>query len=178
MQNKEASSGIKQLSIYKEQKILLADVPNMVRVMSVLDASFDGSKYLKKYQEIDAKYMQLLGAITFSIESNAQAQNLKAPIQKGLSAKNLTIKQSSGKNHFKIKISSTIEEASSYGFTLARSAIDITTQDANGAIIGSNKLNITGQSTQGYAIAKESIAIKLSEMIRKEGIERVLGLQI
>ncbi len=177
-QTKETSNGLKQLSIYKEQKVLLQSVPNMLTVMSVLNESFDGSKYIKKLKEFDERYAELLSSISFHIESDGESQNLKAPIQKGLSAKNFTLKESSGKNHFKIKLTSQIEQASSYGFTLARCAIQITTKDPNGAIVGSNKLNITGQSTQGYAIAKENIAIKLNEMIKKEGIAKVLGLEL
>jgi len=178
IEKKELSSGLKQLALYKEQKVLLQDVPNMVTVLGVLNESFEGTKYLKKMQELDAKYEQLLSSITFSIESDGESQNLKASIQKGLSAKSMSIQESGGKNHFKIRLTSQIEQASSYGFSLARSAIQITTKDANGAIVGSNKLNITGQSTQGYAIAKESIAIKLNEMIKKEGIAKVLGLEL
>jgi hypothetical protein len=62
------------------------------------------------------------------------------------------------------------------GFDLARTAISVTTQDHLGTTIGSNKLNITGQSTQGYDVAEENVAIKLKRLIDKEGIETVLGL--
>ncbi len=172
------SNVLKELGSYKEQINSLQDVPNMLTVMSVLDENFDGSKYIKKVKEIDEKYEKLLNSITFSIESDSESQNLKAPIQKGLSAKKLTIKESGGKNHFKIYIVSKTEQALSYGFSLARCAINISTKDYSGAIIGSNKLNITGQSTQGYNIAKENVAIKLSEMVKKEGIEKILGLEI
>ncbi|MDO8454993.1 MAG: LPP20 family lipoprotein [Sulfurimonas sp.] len=177
-QTRATSNALKELGSYKEQKNLLQDVPNIVTVMGVLNEGFDGSKYIKKIQEVDERYEKLLSSITFSVESDKESQNLKAPIQKGLSAKKLTIKESGGKNHFKIYITSKTEQASSYGFSLARCAIQITIKESSGAIIGSNKLNITGQSTQGYNIAKESIAIKLNEMIKKEGIEKVLGLEI
>lgn len=178
VEKKESLSSLKQLALYKQHKALLQDVPNTVTVLHVLNEDFEGSKYLKKMQELDARYERLLSSITFSIVSDRESQNLKASIQKGLSSKSLTIQEGSGKNHFIISLTSTIEQAASYGFTLARSAIQITIKDFNGAIVGSNKLNITGQSTQGYAIAKESVAIKLNEMIQKEGIAKVLGLEI
>ncbi|MFA6191360.1 MAG: LPP20 family lipoprotein [Sulfurimonas sp.] len=178
IQTGTTTNAIKELNRYKEQKNSLQDVPNTLTVMSVLDESFDGSKYIKKVKEIDEKYEKLLASITFSIESDGESQNLKAPIQKGLSEKKMIIKEGSGKNHFKITLSSKTEQASSYGFNLARCAINITIKDYSGAIIGSNKLNITGQSTQGYNIAKENVTIKLAEMIKKEGIEKVLGLEM
>jgi hypothetical protein len=176
--NSQSYNAIKQLSIYKEATQSLSDVPNMLTVMHVLDTSFDGASYIKKLKDIDERYEKLLNSLSFSIVSDNESQNLKAPIQKGLSEKKFILKESGERHHFTIFISSKIEQASSYGFSLARSAIEITIKDYNGAIIGSNKLNITGQSTQGYAIAKESIAIKFNEMVKKEGIQKVLGLEL
>lgn len=97
IQTGTTSNAMKELGSYKEQKNSLQDVPNMLTVMSVLDESFDGSKYIKKVKEIDEKYQKLLNSITFSIESDSESQNLKAPIQNGLSEKKLTIQEGSGK---------------------------------------------------------------------------------
>ena len=171
-------NAIKQLSIYKEAKDSVVDVPNTLIVMKILQKGFDDSHYLRKLKGVDERYEQLLSSITFSVESNVEAQNLKAVIRKGLSAKKLTLKESVGKNHFTIYISSKAQNASSYGFNLVRSAIAITIKDNDGAIIGSNKLNITGQSTQGYAVAKENVAAKLNAMVEKEGIAKVIGLEL
>jgi hypothetical protein len=144
--------------------------------MNALESSFDGNIYLNKYNKIDTMYEKLLSSITFSIKGNYEAQNLKAPIAKGISAKKLKISNVKGRNNFLIKVHSRIEETNAYGFTLARSAIAITVQDYKGNIIGSNKFNLIGQSTQGFAIAKENVAIRLNDLINKEGIEKVIGL--
>jgi hypothetical protein len=146
--------------------------------MNVLKGSFESKNYLDKIEAINSDYERLLSGITFSISSDAESKNLQAPISRGLSAEKLQIKNSNGNKHLNIIISSKIEKADSYGFTLARSAIDITVKDHRGSVIGSNKLNITGQSTQGYEIAKESVAIKLNEKIKKDGIGKVIGLDL
>lgn len=169
---------MKHLAFYKKSKESLTSLPSTLIVMSELNAAFDGSIYLSESQAINAEYEDLLASITFSIESNSEAKNLIAPIAKGISAKKLKIAKSSGPKHFKIMIKSNIQRASSYGFTLARSAITITIQESNGAVIGSNKLNITGQSSQGFSVAKENVAIKLDALIKKEGIAEVIGLQL
>ena len=169
---------MKHLSFYKKSKETLSRLPNTLLVMSELNAAFDGTAYLSKAQAINAEYKKLLSSITFSIKSNTQARNLIAPIAKGISAKKLKIADSSGKKHFDIMIISDIQRASSYGFTLARSAISITIKDSTGAVIGSNKLNLTGQSSQGFGIAKENVALKLNALIAKEGIAEVIGLEI
>ena len=169
---------MKHLSFYRKSKESLSSLPNTLIVMSELNSAFDGSTYLSKAQAINTEYEDLLSSITFSIDSNSEAKNLIAPIAKGISAKKLKIVNSSGKKHFNIMIKSDIQRASSYGFTLARSAITITIKDNTGAVIGSNKLNITGQSSQGYGVAKENVAIKLDALIAKEGIVEVIGLQL
>ena len=169
---------IKHLSFYKKSKETLSSLPNTLLVMSELNTVFDGTAYLSEAQAINAEYEELLSSITFSINSNSEAKNLIAPIAKGISAKKLKIANSSGVKHFNIMIKSDIQRASSYGFTLARSAISITIKDSSGAVIGSNKLNITGQSSQDFGIAKENIALKLNALIEKEGIAKVIGLQI
>ena len=169
---------MKHLAFYEKSKESLVSLPNTLFVMSELNTAFDGDRYLSKAQAINAEYEDLLSSITFSINSNSEAKNLIASIAKGISAKKLKIVNSSGKSHFTIMIKSDIKRASSYGFTLARSAITITIKDSTGAVIGSNKLNITGQSSQGFAIAKENVAIKLNALIEKKGIAEVVGLEL
>lgn len=172
------SNAIKKLLFYKETQESLALLGDTLLVMNSLDKSFTGEHYLSHAQLLDKEYERLLLSVSFSVESNSDAKNLVSSITKALSDKKLKVNNNSHENHFRVIITSHTVQTSSYGFILARSAIDLSIKDANGAVIGSNKLNITGQSTQGYAQAKESVAIKLSEMIKKEGVEKVIGLNI
>ncbi|CAI6144117.1 MAG: hypothetical protein SPLUMA2_SPLUMAMAG2_00111 [uncultured Sulfurimonas sp.] len=102
----------------------------------------------------------------------------RSPLSKGLSAKRLKLKQAKGTSHFNIYVNTRIEEAKAYGFWLARSEISIKTKDYQGVIVGSNSLQIIGQSSQSFAIAKQNIAFKLSTLIQNEGIAKVLGLDL
>lgn len=167
---------LEQITIYKKLLQELEDVPNTLVVMNVLQSSFQGDSFIQKIQKIKNSYAALLASISFEIETDESSQNLQAPIREALNAKKVQLDNSSAKTHFKIIIRSDIQRASSYGFTLARSAIEISVKDSS-SIIAGNKLNITGQSTQGYEIAKQSVAIKFGEMIQKEGIGKVLGLE-
>lgn len=169
---------MKQLSFYRKSRDSLSSLPNTLTVMKELDRNFTGSEYLDKAQEIKSRYENLRASITFSINSSANAKNLIAPIAKGISAKKLNIANASGDKHFNLFIKSNIKRASSYGFTLARSAITIVIKDSKGNIIGSNKLNITGQSNGSYDIAKENVAVKLNTLIEKDGISKVVGLTL
>ena len=172
----EKYNALKQLEMYRSSKKMLKSVPNELIVLNVLDNSFDTSKYVNALAKLENDYNTLVSKITLSISANADAKNLIMPIQSGISTKKIAIKKSSDKYHYRIMINAKIEKASSYGFILARSAISITTKDYRGNIIASNKLNITGQSTQGLAIAKENVAVKLNAMIEQEGIENILGI--
>ena len=175
IQNKNA---ISQMLVYKEIKKDSALLPNKLLIMSELESTYNGSAYLDKYNAINARYEQLASTISFFIRGDRNSQNLKAPIAKGISAAKFKIAKGNTKEYFNITITSNTEKAEAYGFTLARSAITITVKDYRNTIIGSNKLNITGQSTQGYNIAKENVAVKLDQMITKEGIAKVLGLRL
>ncbi|MDB2562703.1 LPP20 family lipoprotein [Sulfurimonas sp.] len=170
---------LKRLSIYKEAKDTLMDIENTLIVMHSLNSSFDDSSYLSKALEVESRYDTLLAKITFSIESNYDAKNLIASVRNGLSLEKYKIvKPRRGDNHFKIHIISSTKKAKSYGFDLARSAISLTVKNNDATVIGSNKFNLTGQSTQGYAIAKENVAVKLNTKIIQSGIEKILGLEL
>lgn len=169
---------LEQLDIYKKVLHDLEDVPDALVVMNVLQSSFHGESFIQKIQKLKNSHAALLASISFEIETDESSQNLQAPIREALNAKKVQIDNSSAKTHFKIIIRSDIQKASSYGFTLARSAIEISVKDSKNSIIAGNKLNITGQSTQGYEIAKQSVAVKFGEMIQKEGIGKILGLEL
>ncbi|MFA5233962.1 MAG: LPP20 family lipoprotein [Sulfurimonas sp.] len=169
---------LEQLNIYKKAKYEIKDVPDTLVVMNVLESAYDGKEYLQKIDILNTGYEKLASSITVAIECDAESKNLEAVIREGFNSKGVQVKNGSGNMHFNIVVKSNIQKAFSYGFTLARSAIEISVQDYKGSVVASNKLNIVGQSTQGYEIAKESVAMKLDEMIKKEGIGKITGLDL
>ena len=173
-----SSNALKKLSFYRTTKESLKSLPNTLIVMNVLNGSFEGDEYISETQIVSSKYHDIVQNISFWVTSSKNAENLKAPIMKAISAKHLKVKQSKSSMNFIISINAKIEQANSYGFTLARSEINIITKDSRGDVIGSNSLNIVGQSSQGYAIAKQNLSYKLNALIQKDGIAKVLGLDI
>lgn len=169
---------LEQLNIYKKAKYEIADVPDVLVVMNVLESAYDGKEYLQKIDILNSSYEKLASSITVAIECDSESKNLEAPIREGFNSKGVRINGGKGSTHFRVNVKSNSQKASSYGFTLARYAIEISVQDYKGSVVASNKLNIVGQSTQGYEIAKESVAMKLDEMIKKEGIGKIIGLDL
>ena len=170
---------VKRISIYKNAKESTANVKNTLIVMNSLKPSFDDTRYIRELLEIENRYDSLLSKITFSIDANNDARKLMPSIANGLSLSKYKIsKKAKGKNHFRIRLNASTVKARSYGFTLARSAISITVKDHTDKVIGSNKLNITGQSTQGYEVAKENVSVKLNAKVIQQGIEEIIGLEL
>jgi hypothetical protein len=174
--NRAAKNALKQLSFYEKVLQRLSDLQNRLIVMSVLNEHFESQPYLQKYEKLLTKRDKLLQRITFWVESDYKP--LKAPIERGLSSKKFKIKNLHNADHFNIIVHSNIQRANSYGFYIARAQINIVTKDNQGNILATNSLNITGQSSQSYAIAKQDIAKKLNKLIEKEGIGKLLNLNI
>ncbi len=167
---------MQELFFYEKSKDSFKNMTHTLRIMKELNRGFDEAPYLLKIQAINDKYEKLLGDITISIKSNLDAKNLIPSIVKGISATKLNLAEGSGENHFVVYVKSDTKKTFSYGFTLAHCAITIIIKDTKGNIIGSNKLNITGQSNGSFDIAKEGIAVKLDNLIEKEGIYKIIGL--
>ncbi|MDQ7045296.1 MAG: LPP20 family lipoprotein [Sulfurimonas sp.] len=177
-QGASKANAIMQLQAYQKNKKDLGSISNTLSVMHALDPNFNDAPYIQKATQIDNNYAKLLSKISFSLHVNTDARNLKPSLEKGLSDKKFHLAKTQSKNHFKVYISSSTSKAKAYGFDLARSSISIQVKDYKGAVIGSNKFNLIGQSTQGYKIAKENVAIKLGALIKREGISQVVGLDI
>ena len=174
----EQTDAITKLAFYRKKTESLKNTPNTLIVMNVLNPTFEGDLYIREIQEISIAYHSLLQNISFSIVTSKDAQNLATPLAKGLSEKRLMIKESHSSQHFTIYVKNSMKKAKAYGFTLARSEISILTKDSKGVVVGSNAMNIVGQSSQGFAIAKQNVAVRLRILIVKEGIAKVLGLDI
>lgn len=168
---------IEQLRFYKQANSNFVTIEQRLNVMNVLNKHFDSTPYLQATSHYKNSYNDLRAKITFGFNTNSDAANLVGPIKAGLSVRELLVLERNDPYHLTVFIIADINNVQSMGFDLARTAITLSTQDHSGTTVGSNKLNITGQSTQGYAIAKENVAIKLNRMIEKEGIESVLGLE-
>ena len=169
-------NALDKLFFYKESLQGLQNLPNTLTVMSVLNEGFDTKSYLNKYGALDSKYETYLKKITFWIDSNYKP--LVSPVSKGLSHKNIKIKNIRGAMHFHVYIKANIQRASAYGFSLARANISITTKDSHSTTIATNSINLVGQSSQGYKIAKQDLVKKLNDLIKNKGIAKVLNINI
>jgi len=168
---------LEQLAFYSDAKESYSTLQQTLKVMHVLNADFDAAPYVKQAQHYTNSYNDLRAKITFSFTTNKDAELLLPVLTAGLNKSGMLIQNRDDAYHLSIAVNSSVEEVKSMGFDLARTAITIQVQDHTKRTLGSNKLNITGQSTQGYKVARENVAIKLQRLVDVEGIESILGVQ-
>ncbi len=176
VKNLQKLDALKQLAYYKNMKKSFIYVQNALIVMKVLHKEFDDTKYLAWMSEVNERYDYLLGHISFWIHSNVTS--LIQPVKSALTQKKFIIKNIKSKMHYTVFIRAKLQKANAYGFTLARSEISFVTKNYRGEVLGANVIHVTGQSSQGYAIAKQNLVKKLNNLIRKEGIAKVLNIGI
>jgi len=169
---------LERIHFYKEAASSIKDVDHTLIVLDVLHPGFDAGPYIEKIDSINKAFREAMDAISFSFQNDGNSENLVAPIKAALTEQGFQIANRKDKDHLVIKIKSDTEKADAMGFILARSSIRITVEAQDGSVIGGNKLNITGQSSQNYAIAKENIAIQLNNQIHEESIDKVLGITL
>lgn len=169
---------LKKLQFYKNASLNGDDLVYRSLIMKVLENAFHDDYIIKEVQHYKNNFTTLQSKISFSVNSDDASTNLIPAIKEALSSKGFKITNLKSDYHLNVNISSLTIEATSYGFHLARSAIEITIKDNKNQTLSTKKLNITGQSTQGYQIAKENIAYKLQEYIHKDGIGVVMDAEL
>lgn len=171
-------NALEKLAFYRDSLHSLSHLQNTLMVMSSLNSSFDPSDFLAQYTQLKKRYETQLAKISFSIKPTRKAKALAPVISKGLTKKHFTIAKRMDKNHFTVYIEMKVEYADAYGIALAQSTIDFVTKDYRNKIVSANTLNITGQSSQGYKIAKQDVAKKLNQLVEEQGIGKILNLDI
>ena len=176
-ENVQNKNVLEQLQFYNQAKEAYSTLQQTLNVMHVLNTNFDAKPYVVQAQHYTNNYNNLRANVTFSFQSNQDAKQLLSVLSSGLNKEGMHIQNRNDIYHLSIEVNANVEEAQSMDFDLARTAITISVQDQTGTTLGSNKLNITGQSTQGYNIARENVAIKLKRLVEAEGIQSILGIQ-
>lgn len=172
--NLDKQNSLESYIFYKTMKKEFANTKNTLVIMGVLNGGFDQTRYLKTIGHIDERFAYYRSEISFSVNSNIKG--LSEPVAKALSEKEYRI--SKKRSAYTIVIKAQVTKANAYGFTLARAQLQLTTKDPKGSVVGSNMIQLTGQSSQGYEVALQDLARQLNDAIKKEGIAKIINLDI
>jgi len=176
--NIQKQNALKQLGFYNKALKELDDLQNRLSVMRVLQENFDANSYLTKYERLQEQRNAILRKISFSVNAVAQAKRFVRAVEAGLSREKFRIQKGANRDHFTVLIGAKIKRAQAYGFNIARAEISFTTKESGGEIIATNLLHLDGQSSQGYEIALQDLVKKLDNKIEKEGLFKILNLNI
>jgi len=172
------SNALQELAFLAKQKSNFKNLENKLLVMGVLNEAFNTHTYIQKRERLKDEYNRVLHSISFEVRADSNSKGLLGVLSKGLSAKGFKISKSSDENHFIVSINAEILKTKAYGFTLARSEIKFTTKNSEGSIVGSNSINLVGQSSQGFGVAKQNLSVQLNDLMQKEGVGKLLNLPI
>ena len=176
-ENTYASTNVlKQLTFYKNAS---AGVQNLVYkslILKILNPSFNDKYILKSIAHFQNKYTQLKSQISFEVSSNSGGRFLVSVVKDALNSEGLKFSSTRNRYHLYLSINSNIIYTRTYGFILARSVVVIKVKDYKHQTISTKQLNIQGQSTQGRAVAKESVARNLKSLIKEKGIKVIIDL--
>ncbi len=169
---------LKQFSFYKKAS---EDVDGFLYksvIMKAIVKSFDDKYIQKSVSHYKNSFSSLRSKISFSVKSDSNSKNLVPVIKDTITSNGFKISNSKNRYHMNIYVSSKSIKAESYGFTLARTSIAINLKDYNNQTLSTKKLDLIGQSTQGYRVAREDVAYKLKEIVDEEGIKSIIEIDL
>jgi len=169
---------LSELAFYRDALQSFANLKEKLLVMRALSESFEPSLYIQRYERLKKRYELLRRKISFSVTVPKKLKDLKAIIESALISKKYSVKNSKDKMHFQISTHVDIRQSRAYGFILLHTTITIKTEDIYGNIVGANALSIVGQSSTTYDVALHNVVRKFQQIIEKEGISKVLAIDI
>jgi len=169
---------LKQLAFYHNSLESLKNMQNRLAVMKVLNKSFDSTGYVSKRSHLEQEYNSVLNKITFFVNAAPSSRRFVPAVTSGITKQKFQISKSSNTYHFSVFINAKIVKVTAYGFSIARMEITFTTKDYKNRVIATNLIHIDGQSSQGYGVALQDLVKKLNRQIEKEGIFKILNLNI
>lgn len=141
-------------------KKLLADIPKTLTKIHSLKSDFNDDDYLEKLKSVDDDYEKIKSNITFSVKASNSSRDLEDVLYDALERENLQISDGDYTNHLDIILSKKTKRDITTVF--------ITLKDAKGRVFTKNKVDILS----------DDIAMRFYEKIKKEGLDRVLGLSL
>jgi hypothetical protein len=172
------SDVISRYNFYAEAVRKLEGTFSTLIILNTLSGTFDDRPYLQLVAEMHKKFLALKNAMTFSINGDHDSSGFMEVIRTALTDRQIKITAAEDKNHLSVYLSTSINSSVSYGFNIAKTVLLVTVKDYHGKIVGGNRLNINGQATQGDAAALENASKKLQDIIKKEGLAKILGVKL
>lgn len=181
LENKETALGqsdaLKKLFFYRDATEALTAERNKLRIVRLLDPSFDPEPFQAAERAYERRYLQMRNSIRFTLSARSHLAGKLLPVlREGINSLQLNVAGNTADDLFRIEVATRESYTMTMNLYLVRTSITLQTVDRRGDTVNSKTLQLVGQSSQNYAVAEENVGIKLKKLIRKEGILTVLGL--
>lgn len=163
-----------KLRVYKGIESRFDDALMRLTFISLLDKNFNQDEYLNKIQFFMNLHKNFMQQLTYKIQNSDNTKIYNSVLSSHLSTKG--VKQTQDVSSFDIRLSSNIDKFYSYGFYILKSELIIEILDAKKNIISSNRVMLDSHSSRDYDEAL--LAQKLEELVRQEGIAKILSLEL
>lgn len=165
-----------KLRVYKNIESRFDDALMRLTFISLLDESFNQNEYLNKVQYFMQLHKRFKQQLTYKIENGSNTKLYNPVLASHLSVKGMQQIQGAKSSYLVIRLSSSINRLYSYGFYILKSELIIEVLDAQKNLISSNRVVLDSHSSREYDEA--SLAQKLEEIIKQDGISKVLSLEL
>ncbi len=167
-----------RLKSYKKAKANIDDVEVSIGLEKVLNGEFDALRYQAASRKIVYLYDELKSSITISLHSDKNSQNYLQGLKSAATSDGIVmVEKGSLKNHLDLYVNSSMKKTYSYGFYMANSIISFELKNSSGNIVGANRVEVVSHSPNSYEDAIVGLRIKFDELIKKEGVSKVVGFE-
>lgn len=148
-------------------------------ILSGMEPSFDNDYYQKEIQKLQTLSENARRNIVFVIKTDTKSAKASTPIKNALSQQGFKVGDSTLRDGvLVINLQTSTQYNRSLGFQIAEIFMDLRTRDHLGKLIGSNSITLTGHATRGFDMAEAAAIEEISEEIKRQGIAKVLGIEL
>lgn len=172
-------SDLARYLFYKTSLESLDSFRHRLLVMQTLNTNFSPRMFSEFLAAYETQVSTLKSHLIFTFEADADSTKMIAPLQNALTKEQFKVQKSTRPGTFSgyFKLKSNTQKSQAYGFYIVRLGLQIEVSDGV-STLGGQKLNLKGQSTQGYDQAIEFAAIKFQKQLETQGLNKVVGLNL
>lgn len=174
-----SDNALKRYHVAKNSADEVAKLESTIMVLSGMEPSFNNEYYQKKIQDHHTLSENARRNIVFVIKTDTKSLKASTPIKNALSQEGFKVHNSQPRDGVLfINLETHIQHNRSMGFQIAEMFMDLRTSDHQGKLIGSNSVTLTGHATRGFDMAEAAAIEQISEEIKKQGIAKLLGIEL
>jgi hypothetical protein len=152
-----------------------------VSALTSLVGGDTGQTYFNMARKTRNAFAHFKSGLSVSIEAASGAKAFANVVRAAFAEKKITVvtvPPARGSDMLYVHLQENTIYTQAYGFDIANVTLTTTVKERSGAIVGSNRLTLTGHSPQGREKAFENSAEKLKQVIEKEGVMKTIGVDM